>query len=131
MVYEHENIVADDIDQQIAQSRNVGSSFRSHDREMQRKTTSVTSLQKSFSGKEVDAQHKRISPQATPLPTLKRSEGALFLHYFSSLFLSKFRVSIVVLIIHIPVRISKCVLGSSLFDLSAIVSFHCYSNLPI
>ncbi|XP_049378099.1 uncharacterized protein LOC125842849 [Solanum stenotomum] len=43
----------------------------------------------------------------TPLPTLKRSEGALFLHYFSSLFLSKFRVSIVVLLIHIPVRISK------------------------
>ncbi|KAG5629485.1 hypothetical protein H5410_001202 [Solanum commersonii] len=72
-----------------------------------RKMTSVTSLRKSFSGKEVDAQHKRISPQSTPLPTLKRCEGALFLHYFSSLFLSKFRVSIVVLLIHIPVRISK------------------------
>ena len=35
MVYEHENIVADDIDQQMAQSNNVGSSSRSHDREMQ------------------------------------------------------------------------------------------------
>ncbi|KAG5568445.1 hypothetical protein H5410_064539 [Solanum commersonii] len=74
---------------------------------LRRKTTSVTNLRKSFSGKEVDAQHKRISPQPTPLPTLKRCEGALFLHYFSSLFLSKFRVSIVVLLIHIPVRLSK------------------------
>ncbi|KAK4710498.1 hypothetical protein R3W88_005011 [Solanum pinnatisectum] len=35
MVYEQENIVADDIDQQMAQSNNVGSSSRSHDREMQ------------------------------------------------------------------------------------------------
>ncbi|KAG5616375.1 hypothetical protein H5410_016199 [Solanum commersonii] len=35
IVYENENIVADDIDQQIAQSNNVGSSSRSHDREMQ------------------------------------------------------------------------------------------------
>ncbi|KAG5584025.1 hypothetical protein H5410_044459 [Solanum commersonii] len=35
MVYKHENIVADDIDQQMAQSNNVGSSSRSHDREMQ------------------------------------------------------------------------------------------------
>ncbi|KAG5579471.1 hypothetical protein H5410_050098 [Solanum commersonii] len=35
MVYEHEDIVAEDIDQQMAQSNNVGSSSRSHDREMQ------------------------------------------------------------------------------------------------
>ncbi|KAG5579165.1 hypothetical protein H5410_049792 [Solanum commersonii] len=35
MVYEHENIVADDIDQQMAQSNNVGSFSRPHDREMQ------------------------------------------------------------------------------------------------
>ncbi|KAG5577779.1 hypothetical protein H5410_057913 [Solanum commersonii] len=35
MVYDHENIVVDDIDQQMAQSNNVGSSSRSHDREMQ------------------------------------------------------------------------------------------------
>ncbi|KAG5626003.1 hypothetical protein H5410_011221 [Solanum commersonii] len=35
MIYEHENIVADDIDQQMAQSNNVDSSSRSHDREMQ------------------------------------------------------------------------------------------------
>ncbi|KAG5617604.1 hypothetical protein H5410_017428 [Solanum commersonii] len=35
LVYEHANIVADDIDQQMAQSNNVGSSSRSHDREMQ------------------------------------------------------------------------------------------------
>ncbi|KAG5629353.1 hypothetical protein H5410_001070 [Solanum commersonii] len=35
MVYGHENIVADDIDQQTAQSNNIGSSSRSHDREMQ------------------------------------------------------------------------------------------------
>ncbi|KAG5605058.1 hypothetical protein H5410_026550 [Solanum commersonii] len=35
MVYEHENIVANDIDQQMAQSNNVGSSYRSYDREMQ------------------------------------------------------------------------------------------------
>ena len=31
MVYEHENIVVDDIDQQITQSNNIGSSSRSHD----------------------------------------------------------------------------------------------------
>ncbi|KAG5570905.1 hypothetical protein H5410_060671 [Solanum commersonii] len=35
MVYENENIVADNIDQQMAQINNVGSSSRSHDREMQ------------------------------------------------------------------------------------------------
>ena len=35
MVYEHEDIVGEDIDQQMAQSNNVGSSSRSHDREMQ------------------------------------------------------------------------------------------------
>jgi len=35
MVYEHEDIVAEDIDQQMTQSNNVGSSSRSHDREMQ------------------------------------------------------------------------------------------------
>ncbi|KAG5604678.1 hypothetical protein H5410_026170 [Solanum commersonii] len=35
MVYEHEGIIAEDIDQQMAQSNNVGSSSRSHDREMQ------------------------------------------------------------------------------------------------
>lgn len=35
MIHEHENIVADDIDQQMTQNNNVGSSSRSHDREMQ------------------------------------------------------------------------------------------------
>lgn len=35
MVYEHENIVVDDSEQQMTQSNNVGSSSRSHDREMQ------------------------------------------------------------------------------------------------
>ena len=35
MVYEHENIVADDIDQQMAQSNNVGSYYWLYDREMQ------------------------------------------------------------------------------------------------
>ncbi|KAG5580050.1 hypothetical protein H5410_050677 [Solanum commersonii] len=35
MVYEHENIVVNDIDQQMTQSNNVGSSSRSYDREMQ------------------------------------------------------------------------------------------------
>ncbi|KAG5626608.1 hypothetical protein H5410_011826 [Solanum commersonii] len=35
MVYEHEDIVAEDIDQQMAQSNNVDSSSRSHDQEMQ------------------------------------------------------------------------------------------------
>ncbi|KAG5612851.1 hypothetical protein H5410_024132 [Solanum commersonii] len=35
MVYKHEDIVAEDIDQHMAQSNNVGSSSRSHDREMQ------------------------------------------------------------------------------------------------
>ena len=34
-VYEHEDIGTGDIDQQIAQSSNVGSSSRSYDREMQ------------------------------------------------------------------------------------------------
>ena len=34
-VYEHEDIVTDDINQQMAQSSNVGSSSRSYDREMQ------------------------------------------------------------------------------------------------
>ena len=33
--WEHEDIVAEDIDQQVAQSNNVSSSSRSHDREMQ------------------------------------------------------------------------------------------------
>ncbi|KAG5627571.1 hypothetical protein H5410_012789 [Solanum commersonii] len=33
-VYEHEDIVAEDIDQQMAQSNNLGSSSQSHDREM-------------------------------------------------------------------------------------------------
>ena len=35
LVYEYENIVADDIDQQMTQSNNVTSSFQSHNREMQ------------------------------------------------------------------------------------------------
>ncbi|KAG5602202.1 hypothetical protein H5410_033572 [Solanum commersonii] len=35
MVYENENVVADDIDRQMTQSNNVGSTSRSHDREMQ------------------------------------------------------------------------------------------------
>lgn len=35
MVCEHENIVADDIDQQMTQSNNVGSSCWSYDQEMQ------------------------------------------------------------------------------------------------
>lgn len=35
MIYKHENTVANDIDQQMTQSNNVGSSSQSHDREMQ------------------------------------------------------------------------------------------------
>lgn len=35
MVYEHKNIIADDIDQKMTQTNNVGSSSRPHDREMQ------------------------------------------------------------------------------------------------
>lgn len=35
MDYKHENIVANDIDQQMAQSNNVGSPFQPHDREIQ------------------------------------------------------------------------------------------------
>ncbi|KAG5630877.1 hypothetical protein H5410_002594 [Solanum commersonii] len=80
---------------------------KNHEISPRRKTTFITNLRKSFSGKEVDASNLANFTRPTPLPILKRSEGALFLHYFSSLFLSKFRVSIVVLLIHIPVRISK------------------------
>jgi len=35
MIYEHKNVVADDIDQQMTLSNNVGSFSRSYDREMQ------------------------------------------------------------------------------------------------
>ena len=35
MVYKHKNIVADDMDQHMVQSNNVGSSSQSNDREVQ------------------------------------------------------------------------------------------------
>ena len=35
MIYDIENIVADDIDKKLTQRDNVSSSYRSHDREMQ------------------------------------------------------------------------------------------------